>query len=131
MPSLYWQRCSTRWREGVCVWGVPTGTQRLRPRRRSLWRWQIWHSRALPTSTARPGREVLAALEAACRARLVEEVDAQTYRFVHDVIREVLEGDLSVGRQALLHGDIAAALEAAGGEPPVEALAYHYTQAGE
>ncbi len=80
---------------------------------------------------AHPERVVVEALGAACSARLLEEAGAHTYRFVHDVIREVIEADLGVGRRALLHRDIAAALEAAPGDPPVDALAHHYAGAAE
>jgi tetratricopeptide (TPR) repeat protein/transcriptional regulator with XRE-family HTH domain len=75
--------------------------------------------------------EVVAALDAACRARLLVEVtDERTYRFAHDLIRELVEGDLSAARGALLHRQVAEALEAQPGEPPLERLAYHYHRAG-
>ena len=78
-----------------------------------------------------PERTVVEAVDAACSARLLEEVGARAYRFVHDVIREVVEADLGAGRRALLHRQIAVALETAPGEPLVEALAYHYARAAE
>src|SRR5436305_2026370 len=68
-----------------------------------------------------------AALEAAGRARLLEET-AQGYRFAHDVIAEVVEAELSGLRRRLLHRRVAAALEQQPGAVPVEALAYHYRQ---
>jgi tetratricopeptide (TPR) repeat protein/transcriptional regulator with XRE-family HTH domain len=74
-----------------------------------------------------PEREVLAALEAAWRARLLEETDG-AHRFAHDLIREVVEGDLSATRRMVLHRRMAQALEREPGKPPVEALAYHYAQ---
>jgi tetratricopeptide (TPR) repeat protein len=81
---------------------------------------------------ARPEHEVLSMVEEACRGRLLEEAGAHGYRFVHDVIREVVEADLSAARRLLLHRDIALALETdpqePSREPPIEALAYHYAQ---
>jgi tetratricopeptide (TPR) repeat protein/transcriptional regulator with XRE-family HTH domain len=74
---------------------------------------------------------VLAACDAACRARLLEEHGADGYRFAHDAIREVLENDLGAGRRALAHGRIAEALEQAPGERPVELLCYHYERCGD
>jgi tetratricopeptide (TPR) repeat protein len=72
--------------------------------------------------------EVLAACDAACRARLLEEVGAEGYRFAHDAIREVVEANLSAARQAVLHRRVAEALEQQMGEPPVELVAYHYAR---
>jgi tetratricopeptide (TPR) repeat protein/transcriptional regulator with XRE-family HTH domain len=82
-------------------------------------------------AAAHPEEEVLAALDAATRARLLEEVGAAAYRFPHDLIREVLETDLGAARRAGLHRALTAVLERQPGAPPVEALAYHYAQAGE
>ena len=68
-------------------------------------------SRALLSQVvALPEREVLAALEAACDARLLEEAGPAAYRFTHDVIREVVEASLGAGRRMLVHRDIARAL---------------------
>jgi tetratricopeptide (TPR) repeat protein/transcriptional regulator with XRE-family HTH domain len=83
--------------------------------------------RVLQGVVAQPEEAVVAALEEACQARLLEE-EPEGYRFAHDVIREVVEGQLSQGRRLLLHWRIAETLEAAEGEPPVELLAYHYSQ---
>ena len=77
---------------------------------------------------ARPEREVVAALEAACRARLLQEAGPDAYQFAHDVIREVVEADLGTARRTLLHREVAAALACMPGEPPVEELADHYAQ---
>ena len=72
--------------------------------------------------------DVSAALEAACRARLLVD-DEPGYRFAHDVIREVLEGDLGTARRLLLHERIAHALEHAVSPPAdPETLAYHYSR---
>jgi tetratricopeptide (TPR) repeat protein len=78
----------------------------------------------LQAVAARPEQEVLDALEAACHAHLLEETGESAYRFTHDVIREVVEAELSAARRLLLHRDIARGLEARAG-PPVEELAYH------
>jgi tetratricopeptide (TPR) repeat protein/transcriptional regulator with XRE-family HTH domain len=78
----------------------------------------------LRTATAHPEDEVLVALEAACQAHLLEPAD-QSYHFVHDVIREVLETDVGLARRAVLHRRVAETLEQ-GPWPPVEEVAYHY-----
>jgi hypothetical protein len=84
---------------------------------------------ALLTAVAGPGeREVLAALDAASRARLLLEED-QTYQFAHDLIREVVEGDVGAARRLVLHRRIAEALEGQRGGRAVEVLAYHYGRA--
>jgi tetratricopeptide (TPR) repeat protein/transcriptional regulator with XRE-family HTH domain len=75
---------------------------------------------------ARATSDVLHALDVACQARLLEELDARDYRFTHDVIREVIEEDLGAARQADLHGKVAEALEQESGDLAVEALAFHY-----
>ncbi|GAC1396193.1 MAG: hypothetical protein NVSMB65_15340 [Chloroflexota bacterium] len=77
---------------------------------------------------AQTGGEVLDALEAVCDARLLEEEGTDAYRFTHDVVREVVEGDLSTARRAALHQRVAEVLEGVPGTPPVETLAYHYAQ---
>jgi tetratricopeptide (TPR) repeat protein len=77
--------------------------------------------------TDRPEDAVAAALDAACGARLLVE-EADGYRFAHDVIREVVEGDLGVARRQLLHRRIGEALDADASGAPVELVAYHYAQ---
>ncbi len=77
---------------------------------------------------ARPEQEVLDALDAACRAHLLEEAGDAAYRFSHDVIREVVETDLGAARRMLLHRDVARQLERRTGPPPIEELAYHYAR---
>jgi tetratricopeptide (TPR) repeat protein/transcriptional regulator with XRE-family HTH domain len=77
-----------------------------------------------------PEREVLAALEAACHARLLEEEEGDVYHFAHDVIREVIEADLGAARRTMLHRGVAEMLEAGPDEPPLELLAYHYARSG-
>jgi hypothetical protein len=79
-----------------------------------------------------PGeKQTLQALEAACQARLLVEEGARAYAFAHDLIREVVTANMGLTRRALLHRKVAEVLERAPGEPPVEALVYHYEQAGE
>ncbi len=75
-------------------------------------------------------REILAALDLICQARLLTEQGGARYAFAHDLIREVINSDLSATRQAVLHQQIADALEQQPGDPPVETLADHYRQAG-
>jgi tetratricopeptide (TPR) repeat protein/transcriptional regulator with XRE-family HTH domain len=75
-------------------------------------------------------REVLSALEGACRARLLVEEGEADYQFAHDLVRDVLVRDLSAARRAALHQQVAEALEQGTGDPPVEQLAYHYQRAG-
>jgi tetratricopeptide (TPR) repeat protein len=77
-----------------------------------------------------PQHALLAAVEAACRARLLVEENEDTYQFAHDLIREVVAADLSAARRAALHLLVAELLEGEPGEPPIEALAYHFTRAG-
>ncbi len=72
---------------------------------------------------------LLAAVDAACRARLLVEENEDTYLFAHDLIREVVAADLSAARRAALHLHVAEVLEGEPGEPPIEALAYHFTRA--
>jgi predicted ATPase/Tfp pilus assembly protein PilF/DNA-binding XRE family transcriptional regulator len=74
---------------------------------------------------------VLEALEACCRARLLEEVGADAYQFTHDLIREVLLTDLGTARRALLHRRVAEVLETAVPAPAVAVLAYHFAQSDE
>ena len=85
----------------------------------------------LAAATSRPERDVVAALEEARRARLLEETAEGAYRFAHDVIREVVEADLGAARRALLHRDIAEALERTPGGASAEIVAYHYARTRE
>ncbi len=73
---------------------------------------------------------VLEGLEAAGQARLLLEDESGTYTFAHDVIREVVEADLSAARRAVLHRRVAEALERAPAGSSAELLAYHYARAG-
>jgi tetratricopeptide (TPR) repeat protein len=87
--------------------------------------------RTLLLATATQPAAVTAALDAACHAALLRETDADGYAFVHDVIRDVVEADMGRARRVALHQQIARSLERTAGMTPVEALAYHYAQAGE
>jgi tetratricopeptide (TPR) repeat protein len=74
---------------------------------------------------------LLAALHAACAAQLVAHTGASTYHVTHELIREAIEADLSAPRRMELHHLVAEALERAGAEQHAEALAYHYSRAGD
>jgi tetratricopeptide (TPR) repeat protein len=90
--------------------------------------------RLLTAAVARTEGEVLAALDAVCTAQLVREEGLDAYQFLHDVIREVVEADLGAARRAVLHLRVAEVLERSPaawgnpGVPPIERLAYHYSQ---
>jgi predicted ATPase/DNA-binding XRE family transcriptional regulator len=70
---------------------------------------------------ARPEDEVLAGLEAACRARLLVEAETDACRFAQDLIREVVEADLGVGWRAVLRRRAAEALEPQAGGAAAQA----------
>jgi tetratricopeptide (TPR) repeat protein/transcriptional regulator with XRE-family HTH domain len=75
-----------------------------------------------------PERRLVTALEATCRARLLEEWGSHEYRFPHDVIREVVEAALSTARRTSIHQHIAQSLARLPGERRVEEIAYHYAR---
>lgn len=81
------------------------------------------------------GREaLLVALEEATLARVIEPRPgaAPSYRFTHDVLREVIYSELSEGRRIELHrcaADALVALRAGHLAPVVPALAHHYGEA--
>jgi tetratricopeptide (TPR) repeat protein/transcriptional regulator with XRE-family HTH domain len=83
----------------------------------------------LTTVAGHGERDVLMALDAASRARLLLD-EGHTYQFAHDLIREVVEADVGTARRLLLHRRIAEALEREQGEPVVELLVHHYGRAG-
>jgi len=72
--------------------------------------------------------ETLTGLDEACRARLLLEKGDQAYAFAHDVIREVVEAEISAARRAVLHRRLAEALEHGVAPAPPELLAYHYAR---
>ncbi|HEX5442036.1 MAG TPA: AAA family ATPase [Ktedonobacterales bacterium] len=85
----------------------------------------------LAQATGLPARETLAALDAACRARLLVEDAEGTCRFTHDVIWQVIVADLGTTRRQILHRRIAQALEQEDSELWLEALVYHYMRSDE
>jgi hypothetical protein len=72
---------------------------------------------------------MLDALDEAVRARLVDEVGADRYRFSHALVRATLYDELSATRRRRLHRRVAEALEKLQSDDVV-ALAYHYVEAG-
>lgn len=78
--------------------------------------------------SAQSEESVLAALDDACAARLLEEEGERAYRFTHDLVREALVVDLTSAQRVRLHRQVAEALEQEPGALPVERLAYHYAQ---
>ncbi len=93
----------------------------------------------LAEALGRPVGEMLDGLEAACRARLLVEDGDDAYAFAHDVIREVVEGDVGAARRAALHRRVAQALERGHGQgddgdgnrAAPELLVYHYEAGGD
>ncbi len=75
--------------------------------------------------------DALAGLEAACAARLLLEDGRDGYAFAHDVIREVVEAEMSTARRAGLHRRVAEALESAPAGAAAELLAYHFGRGDE
>jgi class 3 adenylate cyclase/tetratricopeptide (TPR) repeat protein len=71
---------------------------------------------------------VLDALEAALRARLIDEADGERYRFAHALVRAVVLEEISAARRLRLHRRIAEVLESRQFPPPV--VAHHWIEAG-
>lgn len=84
----------------------------------------------LAAAAGQPEGAVLAGLEAACRARLLLEDGDDAYAFSHDVIREVVEADVGAARRAVLHRNVAEALEGGRVRASPELLAHHFARAG-
>jgi tetratricopeptide (TPR) repeat protein/transcriptional regulator with XRE-family HTH domain len=85
----------------------------------------------LSTVLAGPEEEVLTGVEAACHARLLLDAE-HAVRFTHDVVREVVEADITSTRRARLHRRVAAAIEHVYRDSladQYETLAYHYLRA--
>ncbi len=72
---------------------------------------------------------VLDALDEAVRARLVEEIDVDRYRFAHALVRTTLHDEQSATRRRRLHRRVADVLEKLRPDD-VRALAYHCTEGG-
>ncbi len=89
----------------------------------------------LAALSGRPEPQVLAALEAACRARLLVEKadrDGVTWSFAHPLLAEALDEDLGAVRRLLLHGRAAQTLEMQyweGRRDLLEVVANHYRRA--
>jgi tetratricopeptide (TPR) repeat protein len=66
---------------------------------------------ALLIAVAGPVDTVIAGLDAACTAHLLEVQPGHMYRFTHDLIREAIEADLGPGQRTLVHRRIGRALE--------------------
>lgn len=84
--------------------------------------------------SGRTEEDMLAALEAAIDAHLLEEEGEDGYRFRHDLIRETIEQDLSAGRRRMLHRRIGEALEqlpAQRREGRIAEIAWHFQQGGD
>jgi tetratricopeptide (TPR) repeat protein/transcriptional regulator with XRE-family HTH domain len=75
--------------------------------------------------------EVLAGLDAACQARILEEDRGHVYVFTHDLIREVVDGDIGSAQRAQIHLEVARALEGGDGDRAFVDLAEHYSSADE
>jgi tetratricopeptide (TPR) repeat protein len=73
-------------------------------------------------------RELQEALDTLCHACVLTEDGEEAYQFAHDLIRETVAGNMSTARRAVLHLEIAVALEASIREVPIEQLAYHYAR---
>lgn len=75
--------------------------------------------------------EFLRALDEALAAGLVDESDAGSghYSFAHALIRETLYDGMSTARRSRIHHRVGNALELAGPERHLSALAHHFTRA--
>lgn len=73
--------------------------------------------------------DVFDAVESAARARLVDELNDERYRFVHALVRHALLDEISAARLSRLHCRIAEALERRHDEEP-SIVAYHWVEAG-
>ena len=71
----------------------------------------------------------LDALDEGVRARLVEELDTERFRFAHALVRATLYEELSATRRRRLHRKVADVLEKVR-PTDVRALAHHCTEAG-
>ncbi|WIG58291.1 MAG: hypothetical protein OJF49_001036 [Ktedonobacterales bacterium] len=76
-------------------------------------------------------RDMLLALDVACRTRLLMETGDDAYQFVHNLVRDVVWNDLGAASRAALHRQLAEALEHDEPATPAETLAYHFTHCGE
>ena len=72
---------------------------------------------------------LIAALEDAVRARLVEETAVNRFHFSHAVVRDAIYQQLSASRRARIHASVATLLEVQRSDD-VAALAHHFGTAG-
>ncbi|MDH3731139.1 MAG: hypothetical protein OES13_08460, partial [Acidimicrobiia bacterium] len=71
-------------------------------------------------------------LEIACQIGVVAEVAANTFRFVHSLLRTTLRAEIGPTRAAQVHRDLGGAIERLDLRPTdqrISALAYHFRQA--
>jgi hypothetical protein len=80
--------------------------------------------------SGRPLDEVLAAVEDAGRAAVVQEIGPSRFSFSHAIVRSVLHDRLSATRRALGHRRVAECIEALG-RSHHEELAHHWAEAGD
>jgi len=83
------------------------------------------------TSVGRDPDALLPVLRRARDFQLVEELGPRTFRFRHRLTRDAIYGEFLVAELRPLHRAIAKAFESAPGDPPLEALAYHWWAAGD
>jgi predicted ATPase len=82
------------------------------------------------TQSGKGAEDMLEALEACCRARLLAEAEGQEYQFAHDLVREVVLADPGTARRALMHRRVAEVLEQRPEDASLAVLAYHHGQSG-
>ncbi len=86
-------------------------------------------SRSVLLSVAKMEEQgALAGLDEACSAGLLTPAAGHTYRFFHDVIREVVEADLGPEQRTRLHALIGLAMEEGAGPERAAVLAWHFSQ---
>lgn len=85
----------------------------------------------LATVTGVSPDRLLSTLRHARDFQLIDELEPGVFRFRHGLTREALCSDFLRVELRPLHRKIALTLENAPGEPPVEALAYHWWAAGD
>jgi predicted ATPase/Tfp pilus assembly protein PilF len=88
----------------------------------------------LLAASGEPEDRLLEAIDTALRRKVVEERGGERYAFSHPLLRMLLYSKLLPRKRRLLHAAVARGLEARGaasGREAVEALAYHWTGAGE
>jgi predicted ATPase/DNA-binding CsgD family transcriptional regulator len=95
---------------------------------------RIFDATTLAASIGEEAEPIEEQLRLASRAGLIDEIEAGTYRFSHDKIRECLYEELTATRRQRLHGYIGRALEAAGEPADARRLAdltYHFAKSGD